>query len=321
MADLTIFYVADIHGSDVCFRKWLNAAAFYGADVLIIGGDLTGKVLLPIYPAVGTAGAWTATWRDREHRLETRREVDDLIRAARDEGAYGFVTTVDEVSEIRASIELERAVFARLKVEALEGWMALADDRLAGRLVQAFIMPGNDDPPEVDAVLATSRTLRNVQGETSELAPGIWMASRGESTPTPWNTPRELPDQVLGDRARDVIDTLPAGVTTIWNLHMPPYDTGIDRAPGLDADLNVRYEGSGEPLMIPVGSHAIRDLITERQPTIALHGHIHEGRGRYRIAGTSGFNPGSRYQDGVLSGVLLRVSARGGLRHHVFTAG
>ena len=321
MADLTIFYVADIHGSDVCFRKWLNAAAFYGADVLVIGGDLTGKVLLPIYPAVGMAGSWRATWRDREHRLETRREVDELIRAARDEGTYGFVTTIDEVSEIRASIEVERAVFARLKVAALEQWMALADDRLAGRLVQAFIMPGNDDPPEVDAVLATSRTLRNVQGATSELAPGIWMASRGESTPTPWNTPRELPDQVLGDRARDVIDTLPAGGTTIWNLHMPPYDTGIDRAPGLDADLNVRYEGSGEPLMLPVGSHAIRDLIVERQPTIALHGHIHEGRGRYRIGGTTGFNPGSRYQDGVLSGVLLRVSARGGLRHHVFTAG
>lgn len=321
MADLTIFYVADIHGSDVCFRKWLNAAAFYGADVLIIGGDLTGKVLLPIYPAVGTAGGWRATWRDREHRLETRREVDELIRAARDEGTYGFVTTIDEVSHIRASIEVERAVFARLKVAALEQWMALADDRLAGRLVQAFIMPGNDDPPEVDAVLATSRTLRDVQGATSELAPGIWMASRGESTPTPWNTPRELPDQVLGDRARDVIDMLPAGGTTIWNLHMPPYDTGIDRAPGLDADLNVRYEGSGEPLMLPVGSHAIRDLIVERQPTIALHGHIHEGRGRYRIGGTTGFNPGSRYQDGVLSGLLLRVSARGGLRHHVFTAG
>src|SRR3954469_25492422 len=71
MADLTIFYVADIHGSDVCFRKWLNAAAFYGADVLIIGGDFTGKVLLPIYPATGNGVGWTATWKNREHRLET----------------------------------------------------------------------------------------------------------------------------------------------------------------------------------------------------------------------------------------------------------
>jgi Icc-related predicted phosphoesterase len=114
---------------------------------------------------------------------------------------------------------------------------------------------------------------------------------------------------------------LPEGATTIWNIHMPPHDTGIDRAPSLDPSLNVRYDGAGEPIMVPVGSQSIRELIAERQPTIALHGHIHEGRGRYRIGSTNGFNPGSQYQDGVLNGVLLRISAAGGLRHHVFTAG
>ena len=72
MADLTIFYVADIHGSEVCFRKWLNAAGFYGADVLVIGGDLTGKTLLPIYPAGGSVEGWRATWKEREQRLETQ---------------------------------------------------------------------------------------------------------------------------------------------------------------------------------------------------------------------------------------------------------
>jgi Icc-related predicted phosphoesterase len=102
---------------------------------------------------------------------------------------------------------------------------------------------------------------------------------------------------------------------------MPPHDTGIDRAPLLDDALRIRYDGSGEPTMVPVGSSAIRDLIAERQPTIALHGHIHEGRGRYRIGATSGFNPGSQYQDGVLLGLLVRVSSKQGLRHFAFTAG
>jgi Icc-related predicted phosphoesterase len=277
--------------------------------------------LLPIVPAVGNAVGWTTTWKEREQRLETQTEVDDLIRTARSEGTYGFVTTADEVAEIRSSIEHERAVFSRLKVAALEEWMALADERLSGRKTQAFIMPGNDDPLEIDTILASSRTLHDVQGEVTELSPGIWMASRGESTPTPWNTPRELPDDVLGARVRDVTSALPNGGTTIWNLHMPPYDTGIDRAPSLGPGLKVRYEGSGEPRMEPVGSHSIRDLIAERQPTIALHGHIHEGRGRYRLGATTGFNPGSQYQDGVLNGVLIRVSATEGLRHHVFTAG
>jgi len=321
MADLTIFYVADIHGSDVCFRKWLNAAGFYGADVLIIGGDLTGKVLLPIYRGVGNAHGWTTTWKNREQPLETRREVDELIRAARNEGTYAFETTAEEVIEIRTNIEHERAVFSRLKSAALEEWIALADERLAGRRTQALIMPGNDDPPEIDAILSSARTLRNVQGVTTELAPGIWMASRGESTPTPWKTPRELPDDVLGERVRDVVSELPEGGTTIWNLHMPPRDTGIDRAPQLDPELNVRYDGSGEPIMVPVGSTSIRGLIAEHQPTIGLHGHIHEGRGRYRIGSTTGFNPGSQYQDGVLLGLQLRVSARQGLRDFAFTAG
>lgn len=321
MTDLTLFYVADIHGSDVCFRKWLNAAGFYGADVLVIGGDLTGKVLLPIYPTAGPGKSWTATWKDRLHRLETQAEVDELIRIARNEGAYGFVTTADEIAEIGTSIEREREVFGRLKLAALEGWLALADERLADRRTRAFVMAGNDDPPEVDGLLAGSRSLVDVQGATTELAPGIWMGSRGESTPTPWHTPREVPDAVLGDLVKDAVNDLPSDATTIWNLHMPPYDTGVDRAPRLDPSLHVQYDGSGEPIMEPVGSHAIRDLIADRQPTIALHGHIHEGRGRYRIGATAGFNPGSQYQDGVLQGVLLRISARKGLRDFAFTAG
>jgi Icc-related predicted phosphoesterase len=89
----------------------------------------------------------------------------------------------------------------------------------------------------------------------------------------------------------------------------------------LDADLHIRYDGAGEPTMVPVGSRSIRDLIAEHQPTVALHGHIHEGRGRYRIGATQGFNPGSQYQDGVLLGLLLRVSDRHGVRSSAFTAG
>ena len=45
---LRLFYCGDIHGSDVCFRKFINAGAHYEADVLILGGDITGKALVPI---------------------------------------------------------------------------------------------------------------------------------------------------------------------------------------------------------------------------------------------------------------------------------
>ena len=318
--DLTIFHVADIHGSDLCFRKWLNAGRFYGADVLVIGGDLTGKVLLPIYPR-GLNDGWTATWKGRQVMLDTRSEIDALITSARAEGAYGYVTTADEIADIRASPELERSVFTRLKLAALADWVRLADERLADGRVRALVMAGNDDPPEIESVLESGNALEDVGGRVVELAPGISMASVGESTPTPWHTPRELSDVDLGHKVEGVVGAVPSTGTSIWNLHMPPRGTGIDEAPELDPDLRVQYTGSGEPRMRPVGSETIRDLIEQRQPSLALHGHIHEGRGRYRLGRTVGANPGSQYQDGVLMGVLVRVSATHGVRDLAFTAG
>ena len=43
-----IFFATDLHGSEVCWKKFLNAAKFYEADVLICGGDMTGKAIVPI---------------------------------------------------------------------------------------------------------------------------------------------------------------------------------------------------------------------------------------------------------------------------------
>lgn len=320
--ELTIFYAADLHGSDLCFKKWLNAGRFYEADVIVIGGDLTGKVLVPICPARGNGmNGWVARWEGQQVELETHDEVTAFIGRVRERGAYGFLSTLDEVDAIRASVEREREVFARLKTAAMEEWVELADRRLADGRVRAIVMPGNDDPEVVDRVLASSSTLVNGHGRALEIAPSIWMASRGESTPTPWTTPRELPDADLGARVAEVADAVPATATAIWNVHMPPYRTGVDDAPVLDAELRVKYDGSGEPLMQPVGSETVRQLILDRQPALALHGHIHEGRGRYRLGRTVGFNPGSRYEDGALMGVLLRVSAARGVRDHAFTAG
>lgn len=320
--ELTIFYAADLHGSDLCFKKWLNAGRVYEADVLVIGGDLTGKVLVPICPVRGDGtGGWAARWDGEPVALETREEVASFIARVRERGAYGFLSTADEVEAIRESADLEREIFARLKVAALEEWIDWADRRLADGRATAIVMPGNDDPDIIDATLSSSRVLVNGQGRALELAPSIWMASRGESTPTPWKTPRELSDADLGDRVAEVADAIPSGATAIWNVHMPPFRTGVDDAPVLDQELRVRYDGSGEPTMHPVGSESVRELILDRQPALALHGHIHEGRGRYRLGRTIGFNPGSHYEDGVLMGVLLRVSAAKGVRDYAFTAG
>jgi uncharacterized protein len=318
-SELTIFYVADIHGADVCFKKWLNAAGVYGADVVVIGGDLTGKVLVPLYQA--SNGTRSATWHGRQIQLDGRSAVDEFSRRARAEGAYVYETTPDEVAEIQGSIEREREVFAELKVAALTEWVAWADERLADQHVRALVMPGNDDPPEMDAVIAGSARLEDVHGRAVELAPGIWMASRGESTPTPWHTPREVPDEELGRLVELATAEIPEDAFAIWNIHNPPYNSGVDLAPRLDDGLRIQYSASGEAEMAPVGARSVRRLIEERQPELCLHGHIHEGRGRYRMGRTVGFNPGSVYSDGVLYGVLVRVSSDRGVRSYSLTSG
>jgi len=315
--DLSILYVADIHGSDRCFRKWLNAGTHYGVDILIVGGDLTGKILVPVYRS---NGRWSATWDGDDLTFETEDEYAAFARRLREHGVYAHLSSPEEVAAIRGSVELERAAFATHKVAQLSEWIDLADSRLAGTSIRAYVMAGNDDPIDVDGVLDSGTLIWDVGDRVTELGPGISMASVGESTPTPWKTPRELSDEALGEKMAKVVAGLPESGITIWNFHMPPFDTGVDVVPRLDDQLRVQYR-AGQPDMIPVGARSLRALIAERQPTLALHGHIHEGRGRYTIGSTVGFNPGSQYQDGVLLGVIVRISPKRGLRSYSFVAG
>ena len=58
MPGFNVYFATDLHGSEQCFRKWLNAAAVYKVDALILGGDVTGKLIIPVVGNGG--GAWHA---------------------------------------------------------------------------------------------------------------------------------------------------------------------------------------------------------------------------------------------------------------------
>src|SRR5579863_8923722 len=57
MAKTRIYFVSDLHGSSVCFRKFINAARIYEAKVLILGGDVAGKAIQSIVQAPGVIGS------------------------------------------------------------------------------------------------------------------------------------------------------------------------------------------------------------------------------------------------------------------------
>jgi Icc-related predicted phosphoesterase len=132
------------------------------------------------------------------------------------------------------------------------------------------------------------------------------MISLSYANPTPWASPRELDEDALYARLRALADRLERPAAAIFNLHVPPYDSGLDRAPKLKPDLTPVYTG-GRPVPIPVGSTAVRQLIEEVQPLLALHGHIHESRGEVRIGRTLALNSGSEYNTGRLHGVVVRL--------------
>jgi Icc-related predicted phosphoesterase len=115
-------------------------------------------------------------------------------------------------------------------------------------------------------------------------------------------------------------DRLDHPEAAIFNIHVPPYDSGLDTAPQLDEHL-APITSMGAPLTAPAGSKAVREAIDRYQPLASLHGHIHEAGGIVRLGRTVAINAGSEYAEGVLRGALLTVRNGGGLVRYQQTAG
>jgi len=316
-ADCKIFFATDIHGSDKCFRKFLNAARFYSCDVLVMGGDMTGKMLIPIVPQGGGRYATTIFGR---RRVVTEAELPALRKLIADSGCYAYDTTEDEIDELSQDPDAVDRLFRSLIASAVEGWLRLAEERLAGQQVVCLMAPGNDDHPFVDDLLRTSSTVINPEREVVELPGGFPMISVGYSNITPWDSPRELPEdqllEMIGEEAAKLSDMDRA----IFNLHVPPQNTPIDQAMLLDQEFRPLLR-SGSPVITGVGSSAVRAAIERHQPMLALHGHIHESRGEARLGRCLSLNPGSEYSDGVLRGVIVTLTKKKGVRGYQMVSG
>lgn len=301
-----LFFTTDVHGSERCFRKFVNAAKFYGVQAIILGGDITGKVIIPV---VKNAGGMYDVSISGQPRKVSGDELEALQNEIRFNGYYPYITTPDELSEIEKDPEGQKKLFRKAIKESLEKWFSLAEERLKPLNVKVYISPGNDDDAIVDEVLEANSFIINPEEQVVELAPGIEMITFGYSNPTPWDSPRELSEEKLALRLTSLAEKMSYKGVSIFNLHVPPFDTPIDQAPKLDANLKPVVEG-GQIAMTGVGSKAVRDVIKKYQPTIGLHGHIHESPGAVRLGKTVCINPGSEYNDGVLRGAIVMIEER-----------
>jgi Icc-related predicted phosphoesterase len=313
----TLYFATDLHGSEVCFRKFVNAAAFYGADLLVLGGDLTGKLVVPLVEQPD--GRWLAQVHGKERLLDGA-GAEELERQARVSGSYTRRMRPDEHEHLRAHPEAVEELFAELMRATLRRWLAFANERLAGSGVRILTAPGNDDPFLIDEVLREhgGERVALVEGEIVEVAPGHELLTCGWTNTTPWDTPREYPEEAIHERLQQLAGGLADPGRAILNLHPPPYDSRLDTAPLLDQDLRVRTS-MGAQMTSPVGSTAVRAAIEEHQPLLTLHGHIHESGGAVRIGRTLAINAGSEYGEGVLRGVLVTVGGGKVLRYQATT--
>ena len=312
-AERTLFFASDLHGSETCFRKFVAAAAFYRADTLVLGGDLSGKQVVPIVAA--GSDRWTAEVHGERRDLRTA-ELDGVERSARAAGLYPRRMEPDEYAGYAADPATLARLFDEVVATNLRRWVRFAQAKLADTSVVIYSIPGNDDPPVVDDVMRaeSDERFRFVEGEVVEVAPGHEMLCTGYTNVTPWRTHREYSEEEIAARLRSLTGRLSSPGSAIFNVHVPPFDSGLDTAPLLDADLKVRTAAGG-PLSAPVGSTAVRAAIEEYRPLLGLHGHIHESGGIVHIGRTTVVNPGSEYGEGILRGVLLTVGGGRLLRH------
>lgn len=302
--DITrLFYAGDVHGSRLCWKKFINAAAHYPADVLVMGGDLCGKGLVPIVRQGD--GSYVAQVIGERRVARTAEELDQIQQAISTNGMYPSIVDPDEAQALAEDSARREEALERALLDELRLWVELADERLAGTDTRAYVIPGNDDPWSVDEVLAAGTSVIACDETVQNVGPHE-LVSFGYSNRTPWQTPRELDEEEIYSRLKRLVDQVEKPSQAILNVHVPPYESSLDIA--FEVDENLRYVmKGGRPHEVPTGSSAVRQIIEETQPLLSLHGHIHESKGVAKIGRTVAINPGSDYGSGHLDGCLIHL--------------
>ncbi|EHP70793.1 putative phosphoesterase, ICC [Metallosphaera yellowstonensis MK1] len=286
-----IMFTTDIHGSDVIFKKFLNAGKMYKVDALIIGGDIAGKALIPVVEI----GEGKYEIDGKVYGPEGMKQMVDNIRK---EGNYYVIVDKKGLEDLKNDKRKVDEAFRTAMSEVVRGWVRVAEEKLKDYNIPLYVNLGNDDPTYLFEILDESKIMRRCEGLVVELG-GHEMISFGYVNPTPWNTPRELPEDEIYRRLRDEALKLKDPYKAIFNVHAPPLNTNLDLAPLLDDNLKPVVRG-GELVMVHVGSSSVRKVIEEFQPLIGLHGHIHESRAFDKLGRTLVLNPGSEHSEGIL---------------------
>jgi len=302
-----LFFATDLHGSDVCFRKFLNAPRYYQTNTLILGGDLTGKFVTPIIKH--DDGSYELEFLGKKTVPSNEEELASYEKKLANMGAYSFRTTQNEVEELRADPKKVKERFNGLMAERLSAWVKMADEVAKASGVRIYMTGGNDDEYFVENILKNASSVVNANEQLVDID-GHEMISCAYSNITPFKCPRDISEEELMAKIEEMATKLSNPLNALFNLHVPPIDSGLDLCPKVDTstDPPKLLIQNGNILQYSAGSTAVRSTIEKYQPLVGLHGHIHESSGMKEIGRTRCFNPGSEYGEGVLRGFIVSLN-------------
>ena len=300
-----VFYATDVHGSELAFRKFVSAGPFYKAGIVILGGDITGKMMTPIVKK--SDNAYDGYYYQKKVELHNEKELEKFEKEVKNTGYYPYPCSQDELATITTDKEKAGAIMFQLMKERLEDWIKLIEEKLRGTGVKVYITGGNDDPFEIENILRRSDFIIDPEGEVIKIDENKEMISSGFSNPTPWKTPREVSEERLKEEIDKMVSKVQDMKNCIFNIHVPPKDSQLDTCPQLDDSVYPPKPvlKEGRPVEFGAGSESVRLAIEKHQPLLGLHGHIHESRGAIKIGRTVCINPGSEYQEGILRGAVI----------------
>jgi len=300
-----IFFSVDAHGSTAVWRKWLASIDYYKIDTVMLCGDLTGKMVVPIIKQPD--GRYLVYFFKSKWHLKTTEEIERMKLRLENSGNYPFMTTPEEVEYLKKNPANVDLIMKKAILERIRKWLDIAVERIDVKTKQLIVMPGNDDIFDIDGVINEyeDRGIVYPLHKVIEIA-GVETISFDHVNPTPWDTPRELKEEDMKKRIDSLVSMLTDPGQSIFNFHCPPYGTRLDLAPKLDKNLKPVTIG-GEVEFVNVGSKAVRDALMKYKPQIGLHGHIHESSGIEKLGGVPIVNPGSEYGEEMLRGILFEI--------------
>jgi uncharacterized protein len=305
-ARLRLLFATDLHGSEIVFRKFLNAVTVYEADVAILGGDLTGKQIVPVVATNAHAVAEVLGTKVVADSLEQRSRLVERICNL---GQYPILVDQDRYETLKSDAKAVEHAFLQACSRQVSDWMERAATRLEPLGVPLFVTGGNDDYLSIEKILEQADYVVDAEGRVVRLPTGLEMISTGYGNETPWHCPRDVSEDELGRRIEEMASRLASPETAVFNLHVPPYGTGLDICPRLDTSVEPPRPIAGEEAA--AGSRAVLDAIERYRPVLSLHGHIHESPGIRRLGPTTAVNPGSEYAEGVLRSAVVDIVGTG----------